>query len=66
MRERDVTDFPEPEFANKADSLTRIDRERDAVHGDDRPAISLEFDPQIVDRHQRPGVVLRCEKRFSG
>ena len=59
--------FSRTRFANEADSLTRIDRKRDAVHRDDRPAIGLEFDPQTVDRHQRPpGVVLRCEKRFGG
>jgi hypothetical protein len=30
---------------DKADSLSRIDRKRDAVHGDDRGAFGLELDP---------------------
>jgi hypothetical protein len=64
MREREVTGS---RFANEADRLPRVDRKRDAIHRDDRPPIGLEFDPEILDRHQRSlGVGLRCEKRLGG
>ena len=65
MRERDVTDFPEPDSPTRQTVSPGSIEKRDTVYGDDHPAISLELNPQAVDLHQRPGGGLRCETRFS-
>ena len=52
MIARFVTLLPQPGFADEAERLARLEVERHAVDGVDRPLVGPEADDEVLDREQ--------------